>query len=75
ESDDIVAHRTLSLSVAERFESGRSRYEGSVQLRYSGPFGYSVRVLPAHRLLANHAELGLVAVPSAPSGMTDGPVR
>ncbi len=75
ESDQIVAHRTLSLSVAERFESGRSRYEGNVQLRYSGPFGYSVRVLPAHRLLANHAELGLVAVPSAPSGMTDGPVR
>jgi starch phosphorylase len=61
--------------VAERFESGRNRYEGSVQLRYSGPFGYSVRVLPSHRLLANQAELGLVAIPSGPAAMTDGPVR
>jgi len=75
ESDQITAQRTLSLSVAERFESGRSRYEGNVELRYSGPFGYSVRVLPAHRLLANQAELGLVAIPSGPTGMTDGPVR
>ncbi len=75
ESDQIAAHRSLPLAVAERFESGRSRYEGAVELKHSGPFGYTVRVLPAHRLLANPAELGLVAVPSGPSGMTDGPVR
>ena len=40
-----------------------------------GPFGYTVRVLPRHPLLANPAELGLVAVPVAPAGMINGDLR
>ncbi|CAL9419050.1 Glycogen phosphorylase [Streptomyces sp. enrichment culture] len=43
---------------------GRLLYEGPLALDRTGPFGYTVRVLPAHRLLASGAELGLVAVPS-----------
>ncbi|QNP70089.1 alpha-glucan family phosphorylase [Streptomyces roseirectus] len=39
-------------------------YEGPLSLDRTGPFGYTVRVLPSHRLLASGAELGLVAVPS-----------
>ncbi|MEV7017582.1 alpha-glucan family phosphorylase [Streptomyces sp. NPDC093991] len=39
-------------------------YEGPLTLDRTGPFGYTVRVLPSHRLLASGAELGLVAVPS-----------
>ncbi|MDN3271172.1 alpha-glucan family phosphorylase [Streptomyces sp. MA15] len=39
-------------------------YEGPLALDRTGPFGYTVRVLPSHRLLASGAELGLVAVPS-----------
>ncbi|MCX5560882.1 glycosyltransferase family 1 protein [Streptomyces sp. NBC_00038] len=39
-------------------------YEGPLSLDRTGPFGYTVRILPAHRLLASSAELGLVAVPS-----------
>ncbi|MGW0732769.1 alpha-glucan family phosphorylase [Streptomyces sp. NPDC002851] len=39
-------------------------YEGPLTLDRTGPFGYTVRILPAHRLLASAAELGLVAVPS-----------
>ncbi|MET8974214.1 alpha-glucan family phosphorylase [Streptomyces sp. NPDC004539] len=39
-------------------------YEGPLALDRTGPFGYTVRVLPAHRLLSSSAELGLVAVPS-----------
>ncbi|WP_431042080.1 alpha-glucan family phosphorylase [Streptomyces sp. P1-3] len=38
-------------------------YEGPLALDRTGPFGYTVRVLPAHPLLADGAELGLVAVP------------
>ncbi|GAB2329596.1 glycosyltransferase family 1 protein [Streptomyces griseoincarnatus] len=38
-------------------------YEGPLSLDRTGPFGYTVRVLPSHRLLASGAELGLVAVP------------
>ncbi|WBO63771.1 glycosyltransferase family 1 protein [Streptomyces camelliae] len=43
---------------------GRVLYEGPLSLDRTGPYGYTVRVLPAHRLLASAAELGLVAVPS-----------
>ncbi|MFB9467315.1 glycosyltransferase family 1 protein [Streptomyces cinereospinus] len=43
---------------------GRWVYEGPLSLDRTGPYGYTVRVLPAHRLLATSAEPGLVAVPS-----------
>jgi starch phosphorylase len=46
-----------------------------VELGGPGPFGYTVRVLPRHPLLATPAELGLVAVPDAPAGMTNGDLR
>ncbi|MHC5904126.1 alpha-glucan family phosphorylase [Streptomyces sp. S6] len=45
-------------------EEGGWSYEGPLSLDRTGPFGYTVRVLPAHRLLASAAELGIVAVPS-----------
>ncbi|KOV22948.1 glycogen phosphorylase [Streptomyces sp. XY152] len=43
---------------------GRWVYEGPLALDRTGPFGYTVRILPGHRLLASGAEMGLVAVPS-----------
>ncbi|WP_189492146.1 alpha-glucan family phosphorylase [Streptomyces antnestii] len=43
---------------------GRWSYEGPLSLDRTGPFGYTVRILPAHRLLASAAETGLVTVPS-----------
>jgi starch phosphorylase len=39
-------------------------YEGIVPLERTGPFGYTVRVLPDHDLLATPAELGVVTVAS-----------
>ncbi|MFG2440886.1 glycosyltransferase family 1 protein [Streptomyces sp. NPDC048508] len=47
---------------------GRWVYEGPLSLDRTGPFGYTVRILPAHRLLASGAELGLLAVPSEEPG-------
>ncbi|MFD9467150.1 glycosyltransferase family 1 protein [Streptomyces sp. NPDC060027] len=47
---------------------GRWVYEGPLSLDRTGPFGYTVRILPTHRLLASAAELGLVAVPSEEMG-------
>ncbi|MEU6609654.1 alpha-glucan family phosphorylase [Streptomyces shenzhenensis] len=43
---------------------GRWVYEGPLSLDRTGPYGYTVRVLPTHRLLASGAELGLVALPT-----------
>ncbi|MFJ9665865.1 glycosyltransferase family 1 protein [Streptomyces sp. NPDC101219] len=45
-------------------QEGRWVYEGPLSLDRTGPFGYTVRILPAHRLLASGAEMGLLAVPS-----------
>ncbi|MFD4832015.1 alpha-glucan family phosphorylase [Streptomyces uncialis] len=42
---------------------GRWVFEGELALDRTGPFGYTVRILPSHPLLASGAELGLVAVP------------
>ena len=44
-------------------------------LRRPGPFGYTVRVVPRHPLLATSAEMGLVTYPDAPAGMTNGDLR
>ncbi|NJP53893.1 glycosyltransferase family 1 protein [Streptomyces sp. SBST2-5] len=51
-------------------QDGRWVYEGPLALDRTGPFGYTVRILPAHPLLASGAELGLVAVPA--EDVTDG---
>jgi glycogen phosphorylase len=56
-------------------ESSPGRFSGSVELAQPGPFGYTVRVLPSHPLLASRADLGLVTYPDAPSGMTGGDLR
>jgi starch phosphorylase len=47
---------------------GRWVYEGPLSLDRTGPYGYTVRILPAHHLLASSAELGLVTVPSEETG-------
>ncbi|WP_338895983.1 glycosyltransferase family 1 protein [Streptomyces sp. TG1A-60] len=49
-------------------EEGRWLYEGPLALDRTGSFGYTVRILPAHRLLVSPAELGLVAVPPEEMG-------
>ena len=54
---------------------GLVRYAGEVPLDQPGSFGYTVRVLPRHRLLASRAELGLVTYPQAPAGLTNGDLR
>jgi starch phosphorylase len=58
---DLLADvSTSSLRHAESYEGGRHRFEGEVELRRTGPFGFTVRVLPRHAGLASPAELGLV---------------
>ncbi|MEV6183069.1 glycosyltransferase family 1 protein [Streptomyces sp. NPDC052016] len=47
---------------------GRWVYEGPLSLDRTGPYGYTVRILPTHPLLASAAELGLVAGPSEELG-------
>ncbi|MCU1408023.1 MAG: hypothetical protein JWM23_103 [Microbacteriaceae bacterium] len=49
-----------AVAVAE----GTSLFTGTVVLGLAGGFGYTVRVVPCHDLLAGPAEMGLIAVAS-----------
>ncbi|WP_093860466.1 alpha-glucan family phosphorylase [Streptomyces sp. TLI_053] len=70
ESDRISDACLLALKpVGGPDLDGRTRYEGSLELGRTGPFGYTVRVLPSHPRLASPAELGLVALPPEVPGM------
>jgi starch phosphorylase len=55
-----VKHEPLELADSE--DGGPLTYAGTVPLARAGSFGYTVRVVPRHPLLASPAELGLVAV-------------
>jgi glycogen phosphorylase len=63
DDDELTDVGTIPLQLAETYESGRHRFEGVVELGRTGPFGYTVRILPRHPLLASPAETGLVAWP------------
>jgi len=59
-SDTLTDLVTAPLQHMEELEPGRHRFEGAVRLRRTGPFGYTVRVLPHAEGAASAAELGLV---------------
>jgi starch phosphorylase len=62
--DDLVDTTVTSLDLGETYEGGRHRFEGRLALATTGPFGYTVRVLPRNEHLASAAELGCVALPA-----------
>jgi starch phosphorylase len=61
DDDTLDAPSATSLGLAESYEGGRHRFAGDVRLERTGPFGYTVRVVPRHELLLSPAEMGLVA--------------
>jgi starch phosphorylase len=62
--DQLREPAVASLEHAETYEGGRHRYEAAIDLDQTGPFGYTVRILPTHPLLVSSAEVGLVAWPA-----------
>lgn len=60
--DDLVEVRRQPLHLAHHEFGQPAVFDGTVALERSGSFGYTVRVTPKHELLANPAELGLIAV-------------
>jgi starch phosphorylase len=75
ETDSLVDPSYLELTQVESVDGGRLRYAGEVPLDRPGAFGYSVRIVPRHEMFASRAEMGLVALPPAPAGMTNGDLR
>ena len=72
DDDELTEPSYVTLAADE---SSPGRFSGSVELAQPGPFGYTVRVLPSHPLLASRADLGLVTYPDAPAGMSTGDLR
>ncbi|WP_312395156.1 alpha-glucan family phosphorylase [Kocuria sp.] len=60
ESDHIHERNYAYLDRVTELGSGRFLFSGTLTIDRSGPFGYTVRVLPSHEELAGPAELGLV---------------
>jgi starch phosphorylase len=75
ETDTLIDPIYEELAATEVLDNGRLRYAGEVPLDRTGAFGYSVRVVPRHDMLASRTEMGLVAFPPAPIGMTNGDLR
>ncbi|MFJ5222198.1 alpha-glucan family phosphorylase [Streptomyces sp. NPDC088400] len=69
-SDDAIADAvTFPLKPAGGPDlEGRWVYEGPLALDRTGPYGYTVRVLPAHPLLPTGVDLGLVTLPTEMTG-------
>lgn len=60
-NDDLEDTAVQKLEFVQNLGEGRYLYSRELTLNHSGSFGYSVRVVPSHPLLASSAELGLVA--------------
>lgn len=73
--DELIRPEYVELVTDGRDDDGRAHYTGVVPLSRTGAFGYTVRVVPRHPLIAARAELGLIAVPEEPAGMTNGTLR
>jgi glycogen phosphorylase len=75
DADEIINPVVSALTLEGGPEDGVARFVGKAELGRPGPFGYTVRVVPRHPLLASDAEMGLVTVPEAPAGLTTGDLR
>jgi starch phosphorylase len=63
DADDVLVEpKCTVLEQAESYDGGRHRFDADVALPRSGPFGYTVRVVPSNPLLVAPAELGVVTV-------------
>jgi starch phosphorylase len=61
EGDRLTDIRRLRLDLESHDLGSPATFHGTVTLDRSGSFGYTVRVVPNHPLLATPAELGLLA--------------
>jgi starch phosphorylase len=60
--DQLRDASVASLAHAEAYEAGRHRFEADIPLDHTGPFGYTVRILPKHDLVGP-ADVGVIAWP------------
>jgi len=73
DADDVLVgpERSRMEPVGEPEPGGRWRYRGRVRLDRTGPFGYTVRAVPAHPGLVSAAEMGLQTHPEPGSDVDE----
>jgi len=59
--DELADTERVELALLANEPGQPASYGGDVELARTGSFGYTVRVVPRHPLLASPAELGLIA--------------
>jgi starch phosphorylase len=62
DTDDLAGAVTVVMEHVGPADGRGERFESVVKLPHAGLTGYTVRVLPAHPLLASSAELGKVVL-------------
>jgi starch phosphorylase len=65
DADDRLVNPEVLTLIAGDADGDKWRYEVGLKLARTGPFGYTVRVVPWHVGLRSAAELGLQALPQA----------
>jgi glycogen phosphorylase len=73
--DKLNDVRMTDLQPVEQYDGDRFRFEGDIPLDQTGPFGYTVRIVPRHAGQVSAAEMGLVALPKETAGMPEGDLR
>ncbi len=71
--DQLTDTDAVELRHTLTYEGGRHRFDGELKLERTGPFGYTVRIMPQHKLMADPAELGLTALPPQTEAPTELP--
>ena len=71
--DRLVSPQYADLHAEEGYDGSRWLFSGDIALERTGPFGYTVRVLPRHEGMVSPIEMGLLAAP-APLGAPAEPV-
>jgi starch phosphorylase len=59
-NDELLEQSALGLSSNGAMDGGRYEFTGELTLQRTGPFGYTVRILPTHKGLASAAQTRLV---------------
>ncbi|MFC7406278.1 alpha-glucan family phosphorylase [Georgenia alba] len=59
DEDNLTDLRLFPLELTESYEGGRHAFSGTHVLDGTGPFGYTVRIVPKNALMDGPAELGL----------------
>jgi len=62
--DDRLVNSHFVTMQVESQDGERKVYSAAMTMDITGPFGYTVRVVPSHPGLASDSELGLAASPA-----------